>query len=90
MSAVHIPASLRMDAAGRSTVTAFGATVAEAIETVATSYPALRRRLFNDAGALQDYVAVFVNACDIRGLNGLNTALRDDDEIHIIGAIAGG
>lgn len=90
MSAVHIPASLRNDAAGRSTVTARGATVAEAMETVATDYPSLRSRLFNEAGALQAYVAVFVNSCDIRSLDGLDTALREHDEIHIIGAIAGG
>lgn len=90
MAAVHIPASLRNDAAGRSTVTACGATVAEVIETVACDYPGLRSRLFNDTGRLQAYVAVFVNSCDIRSLNGLDTALREQDEVHIIGAIAGG
>jgi molybdopterin synthase sulfur carrier subunit len=90
MSAVHIPASLRSDAAGRSTVTARGATVGEAMETVATEYPGLRRRLFNDAGRLQAYVAIFVNSCDIRSLDGVDTPLREHDEVHIIGAIAGG
>ena len=35
-------------------------------------------------------MAIFVNSCDIRSLDGLDTALREDDEIHIIGAIAGG
>lgn len=90
MSTVHIPATMRNEAAGRSTITACGATVAEAVEIAASDYPGLRSRLFNDSGRLQAYVAIFVNSCDIRSLDGLDTALREDDEIHIIGAIAGG
>jgi len=90
MPAIHIPSSMRPDTAGRSTISAIGATVAETFETVASDYPGLRSRLFNDAGRLQAYVAVFVNSRDIRSLDGLATALSENDEIHIIGAIAGG
>jgi len=90
MQAVHIPATMRSETAGCSTITASGTTVAEAFETVAREYPGLTSRLFNDTGRLQAYVAVFVNSIDIRTLKGLDTPLRDNDEIHILGAIAGG
>jgi sulfur-carrier protein len=90
MASVRIPATMRNATRGQPTITANGATVAEAFEAVASDCPALTARLFDAAGELHRYVAVFVNACDIRSLDGLSTELRENDEIHILSAIAGG
>ena len=90
MASVRVPATMRRDTGGRTTVVADGATLAQALEAVTRECPALTTRLFDTSGQLQRYVAVFINDCDIRSLDGLATPLRETDEVQIISAIAGG
>jgi sulfur-carrier protein len=90
MTTLRIPTTMRNDTGGQSSVIVNAATVAEAFEIVAHDCPSFKARLFDAAGRLHGHIAVFVNARDIRGSDGLETKLSEGDEIQIISAIAGG
>ncbi len=46
--------------------------------------------LFNTRGALNKYIIIGINGKDIRKLEGLDTMIKDGDEISFLPAIAGG
>jgi molybdopterin synthase subunit MoaD len=47
-------------------------------------------RLCDESGEVRRFVNIFVNDEDIRFLQGLDTELKEGDEVSIIPAIAGG
>lgn len=49
----------------------------------------LEKRLLHQ-GQVQRFVNVYVNGEDIRNLSGLDTQIKDTDEISILPAISGG
>ena len=87
---VKIPAPLRPLTANQSEVAIEGATVQAAMDELARKFPGLKERLLDDKGALRRYVNVFRNDEDIRGGQGLATALREGDRLTIVPALAGG
>lgn len=44
----------------------------------------------DDEGHIKDFVKILVNGNDIRGTGGLDSAIKDDDEIVIFQTLAGG
>ena len=86
---VRLPTQLRDAVGGAASVTAEGGTVGEAMESVCSSHPDLRDRLYED-GDLRRFVNVYVGGEDIRFLDGLQTELPDDAELTILPAVAGG
>ena len=87
---VRVPGPLRALTDGAGEVRVEGTTVAEVLERVVLQYPGLRRHLLTDTGGIRDYVNVFVDADDIRTLDGVATAVGPDDTITIVPSIAGG
>lgn len=87
---VLIPAPLRRYTGGESKVTGAGATVAELLETLEGSYPGLKDRIVEDDGEIRRFVNVFVNGQNVRKLQGVETAVKDGDEVGIVPAMAGG
>jgi molybdopterin converting factor small subunit len=90
MATVRIPAPLRKFTNGAQDVSAAGATVSEVIESLESSYPGIKERICDASGEVRRFVNVFVADEDIRFLENLKTPVRDQDEISIIPAIAGG
>ena len=90
MPSITIPTTLRRYTDNASSIPVFGTSVAEALRTLETSYPKAFGQICDENGALKPFVAIFVNDMDIRLLAGQETPLRENDEIHIIPAIAGG
>jgi molybdopterin converting factor small subunit len=86
---VRIPPILRPDAGGNRTVDASGATVREVLETLVTTYPALRDRVFDD-GELPQFLNVFVDGSDVRLFEGLDTQVGDGATVILLPAVAGG
>ena len=66
------------------------AAVGEAVAEVQTRYPGIQERLVDESGEIRRFVNVYVNEEDIRFLQNKDTPLKDNDEISIIPAIAGG
>jgi molybdopterin synthase sulfur carrier subunit len=51
---------------------------------------AFQKQVLVNEDALSPYVKVLVNGMDIESLNGMETKLKDGDEVAIIPPVAGG
>ncbi|MFQ5442690.1 MAG: ubiquitin-like small modifier protein 1 [Thermodesulfobacteriota bacterium] len=87
---VRIPTPLRKITNNQDEVAADGATIAEVIEDLEKNYPGLKERICEDDGNLRRFVNIYLNDEDIRFKENLATALKENDELSIIPAIAGG
>ncbi len=90
MSTIKIPPVLRASTGGEREVAAEGADVGELLRALATQHPATEGQLFGEDGTLNRYVNVYLNDEDVRVLNGLDTAVKADDTLVILPAMAGG
>lgn len=50
----------------------------------------LRDRILNEQGEIRQHVNIFYEGRDIRRMNGLETEIAEDAEIHIFNAVSGG
>ncbi|MGK7940901.1 MAG: MoaD/ThiS family protein [Crocosphaera sp.] len=64
--------------------------VSELIETLESSFPGVKARLCDDEGKPRRFLNFYVNSEDIRFLEDTATALKDNDEVSIVPAVAGG
>jgi molybdopterin synthase sulfur carrier subunit len=87
---VRIPSALQKLTGGASEVEASSSTVQQVIEELEGRHDGFKRRLCEDDGSLRRFINIFVNDEDIRFLEGVNTQLKDGDELSIVPAIAGG
>lgn len=87
---VRVPVLLRSLTGGAGEVKGEGSTVGEVIENLNATFPGIKGRLYDEEGKLRRFINIYVNAEDIRFLDGPATAVKDGDEISIVPAIAGG
>jgi adenylyltransferase/sulfurtransferase len=90
MSKIHIPTPLRQYVGKQATVEVNGTTVAEALTSLISQHPDLKKHLYTDEGKLRAFVNLYVNDEDIRYLQKEATAVQDGDSISIVPSIAGG
>ena len=90
MATVRIPTPLRKLTEGKEEVSAAGATVGEVITNLDGSYPGIKARICDDDGQVKRFVNIFANDEDIRFLDNLDTPVKENDEVSIVPAIAGG
>lgn len=86
---VKIPTQLRAATNGDAAAQVPGNTVGEVLDSLYERYAELRARIAEDGG-LRRFVNVYVAGEDIRFLDGLNTQVKDGDEVTILPAVAGG
>ncbi|MGQ9571607.1 MAG: ubiquitin-like small modifier protein 1 [Dehalococcoidia bacterium] len=87
---VRIPTPLRKITGDQDAVSANGGNLAQCIDSLEASYPGLKERLCDESGEIRRFVNIYVNGEDVRFLQGLATPLKDDDEVSIVPAVAGG
>jgi len=87
---ILIPYALRAFTERNAEVEVNGGTAGEAINALASAYPALKNHLFTEDGQLRDFINLFVGGANINSLQGLNTPIADNGELMIVPAIAGG
>ncbi len=90
MSTVKIPPVLRASTGGEKEVSAEGGDVGAVLRALASSHPETEGQIFAEDGALNRYVNVYLNDEDVRVLDGLDTAVKPDDTLVILPAMAGG
>jgi molybdopterin synthase sulfur carrier subunit len=90
MPSVRIPTPLRKLTAGKDEVKISAANVGQLIDAMESQYPGIKNRLCDESGNVRRFINLYVNNEDIRFLNGKETALKEDDIVSIIPAIAGG
>ena len=89
MATVRIPPTLRADVGGVRELDAYGDTVADVIDDLVARFPSLAGQLLRN-GELADFVNVYVGGEDVRTRDGLETEVRDGDQLILLPAMAGG
>jgi len=87
---VRIPTPLRKLTNGQEEVSAEGKSIGELIDALEKASPGMKERLCDETGKVRRFINLYLNDEDIRFLKGLDTELKDGDEVSIIPAIAGG
>ncbi len=90
MPILKIPTPMRPYVNGQSQITVVGRTVAEAMESLLTQFPALRPHLTKGNGELRPFLNLFLGENNVRDLQGLETPLGENDEVRLVPSIAGG
>ncbi len=65
-------------------------TVRSVLDSLAATHPALERRVRDETGRTRVHVNLFVDADNIRDLDGVETTVADGSDLSIIPAISGG
>jgi MoaD family protein len=86
---VRIPTILRQYTGGEKAVEGSGDTLSELIDDLESRHSGLRDRLVDDKG-LRRFVNVYLNDEDVRFLGGLETSVKDGDNVTVLPAVAGG
>lgn len=92
---VRVPSPLRQLVAGASVVVVDAGgqapvTVGAVLDVLATEHPALERRVRDELGCPRTHVNLFLDADNVRDLDGLATAVSPGQELFILPAVSGG
>jgi len=87
---VRIPTPLRRFTGGSEEVGTAGNTVNAVIADLERQFPGIKDRLCDEEGRVRRFVNIYVNGDDIRFLDNLETPVKENDELSIVPAIAGG
>jgi adenylyltransferase/sulfurtransferase len=87
---VYIPTPFRKLTGNRQNVEAEGANVGEIIDNVDKQYPGFRKLVFGSSEEVPAHINIYLNKQEISSLQGIQTAVKDGDEVAVIPAMAGG
>ena len=87
---LHVLGALRQYAGGRAELPVVATTVRKALEDLEREQLALYRNVCDETGAVRRHLNVFVNADNVRDLDGIDTPLRPGDVLTILPAVSGG
>lgn len=88
---VRIPTPLRKLTHEQDVLTVTqGGRLIEFIDGLERAYPGLKERLCDEQGEIRRFVNIFVNGEDVRFQQGLDTEVKEGDEVSIVPAVAGG
>jgi len=87
---LHVYGQLRTYVGGAAELTLSARSVRDALVEVEHDHAALHPNVCDETGAVRRHLNVFVNADNIRDLDGLDTALAPGDVLSILPAVSGG
>lgn len=90
MAVVRIPSPLRRYTNSQAKVTIEGTIVSEIIDNLEAAHPGVKSRICDQDGNIKRYVNIFINQDEIRTLQGAESAVKENDEVSIVPAMAGG
>ena len=81
-----------LDAVGKSEleVDFNGRTLEGLLKVLVDRYPKLKKEFYTETDELTEYICIFVNDKPISALKGINTDLKNDDELLFFIPISGG
>jgi len=85
MAVILLPGMLATEAGGERRFELDAATVEEALRSLP-----IANLILDERGELRRLVNVYVDGVDVRDREGLETTLKGDEEVRLVGAIAGG
>ena len=90
MITIQVPGPLRHCCDGASELSLSAPSVRNALEQLERRHPSLYRSICDETGAVRRHVNLFVNASNVRDVEGLDTALSPGDVVTILPAVSGG
>ena len=87
---IHVHGALRQYCAGAAQLSISARTVRTALEELERSEAALYRNICDETGTVRRHLNVFVNADNVRDLDGVDTTLTTGDVVTILPAVSGG
>ncbi len=87
---VYIPGPFRRLTGDRQYVEAEGQDVRQVLDDLNVRYPGLGGMVLSPEGEIPAHINIYVNNREIHTLEGVQTPLRDGDQVAVIPAIAGG
>jgi sulfur-carrier protein len=87
---VRVPPGMRALTGNQALVETGGASILDLVAGLEASFPGFKGRLLDESGKRRKFVNLYVNGEDIRRLQLEATPLKDNDEVEIVPAIAGG
>ena len=87
---LRIPTPLRALAGGAAELKVEGGTVSEVLATLEKEHPGFRQRIYDESGEIRRFVNIYVSGEDIRFLKGVDTPVKEGEEVSIVPAVAGG
>ncbi len=87
---VHIPGPLREYTRGESDVEIEAKSVREVLDGLNAKFPGIKDRICDEHGEVRRFVNIFVNEDNVTQGQGINTKMKDGDEVYILPSIAGG
>jgi molybdopterin converting factor small subunit len=90
MPIVRLPNVMSFYTEKQSQFPVSAATAIEAVRAAVEKYPALKMHVFDSEDNLRGHIHLFVNNISVRDLDGLETAVGEDDVVRILPAAAGG
>jgi hypothetical protein len=85
MAVILLPGMLATEAGGQRRFELDAGTVDEALRSLP-----IANLIFDERGELRGLVNVYVDGVDVRERGGMASSLAGDEEIRLVGAIAGG
>ncbi|HYW18719.1 MAG TPA: MoaD/ThiS family protein [Nodularia sp. (in: cyanobacteria)] len=87
---VLVPTALQKFTNNQATLSCSGSNVSELFDSLEQNCPGIKSRLCDEKGQARRFLNFYVNSEDIRFLDGIDTPLKDGDEVSIVPAVAGG
>ncbi len=87
---IYLPEPLRTYAGGIVELPVSARTVRAMLAELAQTQPVLYRNVCDETGAVRRHLNIFVNADNVRDLDGLATTLKPGDVVTIVPAVSGG
>ena len=87
---VLIPTPLRKFTDNEDTVMVAPGNIGGIVTELSQRFPGIVKPLLDDKGELRKFVNIYLNGEDIRFASGVETSVKDGDEVSIVPAIAGG
>jgi molybdopterin converting factor small subunit len=90
MPTVRFPAVMKYYVNNQAEFSISASTARELLEKIIQQYPTIKFHLVDTDGNLRRHFNVFVNGTHIRDLNGMETALKEEDKVILMASAAGG
>lgn len=90
MPTLRVPALLKYYIDNQTEVRLEGQTVTEVLDNLSEKFPKIHSHIFDNSGQVRRHINLFVNADNIRDLNGLDTPVGEDDIVKILPSVTGG
>ena len=87
---IHVPGPLRQYCAGVTLIPRSARTVRGVLEDLERTECALYRNVCDETGAVRRHLNIFVNADNVRDLDGVDTTLTTGDVVTFLPAVSGG